>query len=98
MTLFCPFIATHKLKMSKSCGLNVEQQQQLRIHIDLFLYMNYAKRCLQHFKKILPSAHFLTGCDSISSFLGIAEKSVSKLLKTKGLERFEKPGFNGWSV
>ena len=40
--------------------------------------------------KILPSVHSLTGCDSTSSFLGIGKKSVSKLLKTKGSESFEK--------
>ena len=63
----------------------MEQQRQLRIHIDLFLHMNMRKFC-----KILPSVHSLTGCNSTSSFLGIGKKSVSKLLKTKGSERFEK--------
>ena len=42
------------------------------------------------FCKILSSVHSLTGCDSTSSFLGIGRNSVSKLLKTKGSERFEK--------
>ena len=76
--------------MSKSCGLNV--LHQLRIHIDIFLYMKYAKRCLQKVCKILPSVRSLTGCESTSSLLilGIGKKSVSKLLKTKGSERFEK--------
>ena len=40
--------------------------------------------------EILPSVHSLTGCDSTSSFLGSGKKSVSKLLKTKGLESFAK--------
>ena len=54
MSLFWPFITTNKWKISKSCAMNVAQQQQLRIHIDLFLYMKYAKRFLQHFARFFP--------------------------------------------
>ena len=42
------------------------------------------------FCKILPSVHSLSGCDSTLSFLGIGKKAVSKLLKTKGSDSFEK--------
>ena len=52
-------------------------------------YMKDARRCLQHFATFFP-VHSLTGYYSTSSFLGIGKKSVSKLLKTKGSERFEK--------
>ena len=68
----------------------MKQPRQIRIHIDLFLYMKYAKRCLQKVCKILPSVRSLTGYESTLSFLGIGKKSVSKLLKTKGSESFEK--------
>ena len=68
----------------------MQQPRQLRIHVDLFLYMKYEKRCLQKVCKILPSVHSLTGCESTSSFLGTGKKSVSKLVKTKSSERYEK--------
>ena len=50
------------------------------------------------FCKIFPSLHSSSGCDSTSSFLRTGKKSVSKLLKRKGSQSFEKLVFNGWSV
>ena len=74
-----------QIKMSKSCGLNVEQQQQLRIHIDLFLYMKCAKRCLQHFARFFPLYTFFDGMwFHFVLFGNWQEASLRIILKTKG--------------
>ena len=37
---------------------------------------------------IIPAAHALTGCDSVSSIFGIGKKKIFNLLTERGAERY----------
>ena len=52
--------------------------------------MTYVKRCLQHFARFFPLYILCLDVIPLRPFLGIGKKSVSKLFKTKGSQRFEK--------